>query len=177
MNNLNTVLVEGLLTRDPELKHMTAESTYCRMSIANNRFFIDKKGQWAQDTSYFTIFVYGKVADICNKYLKKGRGIRVVGRLKQYRYGDPPTRRENVVIIAEHIEFQPERKLAEKIAEKTSQPEKIEGNLETSFNPADIADPSSIPTEQHAIEAATETEECTVELVQDDSEDKGPEEF
>lgn len=135
MNNLNTVLVEGLLVRDPEpiLGH-AAEISACRLAIANNRYFL-KDGKWIQDTSYFSVSVFGKVAETCFKYLKKGRGIRVVGRLKQYKYQDPSSgyKRDGVSILAEHIEFQPERRTQEKLVE----PELDPGLPHTRMNMAD----------------------------------------
>ncbi len=122
MNNLNTVLVEGLLTRDPE--RMGPEgSSMCRMGLANNRYyFSDKEGRWIPDTSFFTIQVYGSAAESCMRRLKKGRGIRVVGRLKQY--VTKHTNLEKVYILAEHIEVQPQR-----VTEKQEIPEmeKLQG--------------------------------------------------
>ena len=122
MNNLNTVLVEGLLTRDPE--RMGPEgSSMCKIGIANNRYyFSEKEDRWIPDTSFFTIQVYGAVAESCMRRLKKGRGIRVVGRLKQYisKYSNS----EKVIIQAEHIEVQPRR-----VTEKQEIPtmEKLQG--------------------------------------------------
>ena len=122
MNNLDTVLVEGLLTRDPE--RMGPEgSSMCKIGIANNRYyFSEKEDRWIPDTSFFTIQVYGAVAESCMRRLKKGRGIRVVGRLKQYisKYSNS----EKVFIQAEHIEVQPRR-----VTEKQEIPtmEKLQG--------------------------------------------------
>ena len=88
MNNLNTVLIEGTLTRDPESKSLSAGVNYCRLAIANNRYYCDAHGEWKQETSFFYIYVYGAVAEACIKRLRKGRGIRVTGRLKQNTWTD-----------------------------------------------------------------------------------------
>ncbi|MBR2281424.1 MAG: single-stranded DNA-binding protein [Spirochaetales bacterium] len=111
MNNLNTVLIEGLLTRDPE--RMGPEgSSMCKIGIANNRYrFSDKEQRWIPETSFFTIQVYGAAAEGCMYRLKKGRGIRVVGKLKQY--VNKYTNSEKIFIQAEHIEVQP-KKVTEK---------------------------------------------------------------
>ena len=108
MNNLNTVLIEGTLTRDPT-DERNAEFTRCRLAIANNRYFLDASGNWKPDSSYFYVYVYGPVAESCLRILKKGRGVRVVGRLKQQSWRGYDGWQERVYIIAEHIEFQPER--------------------------------------------------------------------
>ena len=111
MNNLNTVLMEGTLTRDPQREDTTAEFSMCKLSMANNRYFYGKDRKWVKDSSYFYVYVYGPVAEACLKYLKKGRGIRVVGRLKQHSWkGSDGYWRERIYLIAEHIEFQPDRK-------------------------------------------------------------------
>ena len=153
MNNLNTVLIEGNLTRDPQMSNSSSESSVCRMSLANNRYFSlkkDGKDEWKQETSYFTIFVFGPVADACAIHLKKGRGIRVVGRLRQYRYSDNGMPRERIYIMAEHIEFQPDRK-DEKKSDKEPQiePERIPGVVNTSaVNLGDLV-PQQEPEEKH----------------------------
>ena len=111
MNNLNTVLLEGTLTRDPQREDKTAEFSMCKLAVANNRYYVDKKKEWVKDSSYFYVYVFGPVAEACLRFLTKGRGIRVVGRLKQHSWkGMDGTWRERIYIIAEHIEFQPPRK-------------------------------------------------------------------
>jgi len=134
MNNLNTVLVEGLLTRDPERLVTSSESVACRLPVANNRYYISPKdGEWKQDTSFFNVTVFGPVADACLQYLKRGRGVRVVGRLKQLRYVEGGIRRERVTILAEHIEFAPEKKTEK---EEIPEVEKIPGEIQAK---ADLA--------------------------------------
>lgn len=167
MNNLNTVLVEGKLVRDPSLKMVTANCPMCRMSIANNRYYI-KNEKWEEDTSFFSIIVYGDVALLCDKYLKKGRGIRVVGRLKQYKdTRDLAMPREQVSIIAEHIEFQPERQSMSNSSKYEQIPKGINdatfgGSMEDGLgkNGEIVADENakSVPLDE-----CTENTPCTVE--------------
>ena len=102
MNNLNTVLIEGLLTRDPELGNAPAQVQMCRLSLANNRYFRGKE-KWEQEASYFTVYVYGKVAGACLTYLKKGRGVRIVGRLKQLTWRTGGLQSEKIIILAEFL--------------------------------------------------------------------------
>ncbi len=61
--------------------------------------------------SYFDVTSWAHLAEVCSEYLKKGRGVRVVGRLKQDRWNDPEGNgRSKVYVVAEHVEFKPERK-------------------------------------------------------------------
>lgn len=109
MNNLNSILIEGNLTRDPQEKSIdgTALSSF---SIACNRYY-KKEGEQMQEVSYFHVDVWGKTAEYCNQYLKKGSGVRVVGRLKQDRWNDKDDSPQSFVkIIGEHVDFFPSKK-------------------------------------------------------------------
>lgn len=112
MNNLNTVLIEGNLTRDPKEVVFATDHEMCRFSIANNRYYMKKGSGWQTDTSFFIVEVYGSASRACMQHLRKGRGVRVVGRLKQNTWKEGGVPREFVTIIAEHIEFQPDRQKA-----------------------------------------------------------------
>lgn len=110
MNQLNSVLVEGNLTRDPELAYTAKGTAVCKFSIASNRS--TKEGEeYKQEVSYFDIVAFARQAEICGEYLKKGRSVRVVGRLKQDRWADADGRNHSRVnIIADHVEFGPPSK-------------------------------------------------------------------
>lgn len=63
------------------------------------------------EVSYFDVEVWAKLAENCNTNLEKGRGVRVVGRLKQDRWQDDDGRgRTRVKIVGEHVEFKPQFK-------------------------------------------------------------------
>ncbi|MCR5761619.1 MAG: single-stranded DNA-binding protein [Sphaerochaetaceae bacterium] len=110
MNDLNTVLIEGRLVRDPDLRTF-ATGQMCRFSIACARFYFDKDKRWVQDTSFLSVEVWGAAAKVCSDVLKKGRSVRVVGRIRQRTWKDNMEKnREYICIIAEHIEFKPEKK-------------------------------------------------------------------
>jgi len=107
MNNLNSILLEGNLVRDPEISYTPKGSPVCNFSIASNRYY--KQGEeLEQEVSYFDVTVWNRLAEVCKEYLAKGRGVRVVGRLKQDRWEDPEGKtRSKVHIVAEHVEFKP----------------------------------------------------------------------
>ena len=110
MNNLNSVLIEGNLTRDPELSYTGKGTAVAKLGVANNRWFKQEE-ELQKETSFFDVTVWGRQAEVCEQYLKKGRGVRVVGRLKQDRWQDPEGNpHSKIEIVAEHVEFRPERK-------------------------------------------------------------------
>ena len=108
MNNLNSILLEGNLVKDPE-KHFTKLGTeISNLVIASNRFFKNEESEYSKEVSFFDVRCYGKLAETVNEYLKKGRGIRVIGRLKQERNIDEDGNKKTCIfIIAENIEFKP----------------------------------------------------------------------
>ncbi len=110
MNNLNSILIEGNLVRDPELSYTTKGTALCKFAVASNRSY--KQDQEIQkEVSFFDITTWNRLAEVCGEYLKKGRGVRVVGRLKQDRWTDPDGKpHSRVFIIAEHVEFKPQIK-------------------------------------------------------------------
>ena len=110
MNNLNSVLLEGNLCRDPELRYTPKGTAVCTLVVASNRTYkVD--GERHEEVSFVEATTWGKLATVCAEHLGKGRGVRVVGRLKQERWedGDGNTRAK-IVIVAEHVEFQPRRR-------------------------------------------------------------------
>jgi single-strand DNA-binding protein len=110
MNNLNSILLEGNLTRDPQSRECAKGTKVCNFSVASNRYY-KQDDQMEKEVSYFDVEAWSKLADTCENVLKKGRGVRVVGRLKQDRWMDTDGKqRSKVKIVAEHVEFKPEIK-------------------------------------------------------------------
>jgi len=108
MNNLNSILIEGNLVRDPHLRTTTKGTAVCTFSLASNRFYKQDTG-FEKEVSFFEVETWAKLAEACNNRGKKGRGVRVVGRLKQSRWTDEDGKpRSRVAIVAEHVEFRPE---------------------------------------------------------------------
>jgi single-strand DNA-binding protein len=85
----------------------------CKFTVACNRFF--KQGEETQkEVSYFDVSCWTRLAEVCGEYLKKGRGVRVVGRLKQDRWTDADGKgHSRIEIVAEHVEFKPQFKKGE----------------------------------------------------------------
>jgi single-strand DNA-binding protein len=111
MNNLNSILLEGNLVRDPEHKTVANGTAFCNMSIAVNRWY--KKADGAepeQEVGYFDVAAWGKLAETCRTLGSKGRSLRVVGRLKQERRKEAVGKaRSRVLITFDHIEWKREQ--------------------------------------------------------------------
>ncbi|MFP4378173.1 MAG: single-stranded DNA-binding protein [Spirochaetales bacterium] len=110
MNSLNSVLIEGNLTRDPLLSETPRGTAVCNFSVATNRYYRQDE-QKQQEVSFLDVETWAKLAERCADELTKGRGVRVVGRLRQDRWEDAEgKKRSRVKIVAEHVEFRPERR-------------------------------------------------------------------
>jgi single-strand DNA-binding protein len=126
MNNLNSILIEGNLVRDPELSYTPKGTAVCKFSVACNRSY-KQDDEFQKEVSFFDVSTWTRLAEVCGEYLKKGRGVRVVGRLKQDRWTDPEGKAHSrVEIVAEHVEFKPQKKVdgdpaAEGAAEKPAE--------------------------------------------------------
>lgn len=107
MNSLNSVLLEGNLVKDPEERRTSQDTAVSNFTIAVNRSY-KKDDDYVKEVSYFDIEVWAGLAEVCVKHLSKGRGVRVVGRLKQDRWVDETeNNRSKIKIVAEHVEFKP----------------------------------------------------------------------
>ncbi|SFJ04897.1 single-strand DNA-binding protein [Treponema bryantii] len=136
MNQLNSLILEGNLVRDSVLSEPVPGFKKCAFSVGVNRFYKNKKNEDVNEVSFFDVEAYGKMAEYCEEKAKKGRGVRVVGRLKQDTWKDSNGKSvSKVYVVAEHIEYRPVKKteevseaadtktLAEKAAEATTPPE------------------------------------------------------
>ncbi len=110
MNNLNSILIEGNLVRDPLLRSTSKGTPLCTFTLASNRFFKHDSGL-EKEVSFFDVETWAKLAESCYSLGHKGRGVRVVGRLKQDRWNTSDGKtRSKISIVAEHVEFRPEFK-------------------------------------------------------------------
>ena len=110
MNNLNSVLIEGNIVRDPLFRTTQKGKAVCNFSIASNRYY-RQDSNLEKEVGFFDVEAWGRLADSCTNYGRKGRGVRVVGRLKQDRWtGDDGKNRNKVLIVAEHVEYRSDYK-------------------------------------------------------------------
>lgn len=106
MNQLNSVIVEGHVTKQPELKEPVPGFKVAEFTIGVNRFYKDKNGEGHEEVSFVPIQVVNKMAEYAVQKCEKGRGVRVVGRLKQDRWKNSQDKWESkMMIVAEHMEY------------------------------------------------------------------------
>lgn len=124
MNDLNSLLVEGNATRDPDLKYLPSGTAVCTFSIASNRSFKKDDG-YEKEVSFFEVEAWGKLAEAISKNMHKGRGCRVVGRIKQEHWQKDGATHSKVKIVAEHCEFKWEDKDKKQTEQKQQNDESL----------------------------------------------------
>ncbi len=105
--NINSVVLVGNLTRDPELRHTPSGTAVCSLRLAvNSRRKDGATGQWTDKPNYFDITVWGQQGESCAQYLSKGRPVAVQGRL-EWREWDAQdgSKRQAVEVIADNVQF------------------------------------------------------------------------
>ena len=106
MPTLNKVMLIGNLTRDPELRKTPAGKTVVSFGLATNRNWTQENGEKREETDFHRIVAWGKLGELCNKFLKKGRLIYVEGRLHSHSWTDNEGLQKAVTeIIADAVEF------------------------------------------------------------------------
>jgi single-strand DNA-binding protein len=86
----------GNLCRDPEIKHTGSGTTVANMSVACNRS-VKKGDQWEKEVSFFNVVMFGKQADLCNKYLVKGARVGFDGYMRQESWETQDGQKRNTI--------------------------------------------------------------------------------
>lgn len=97
MNGINKIFIAGNLTTKPVLHKSKNGKPYSFLSIATNRFSLED-GHWNKKTDWHSIIVWGKKAELCEKYLEKGFPLAVEGYLQT-------TLEHKTAIVAEDLHF------------------------------------------------------------------------
>ena len=86
--SVNKVILVGNLGRDPETRYTGSGQAVCNFSIATSETFKDRNGERQKRTEWHKIVVWGKLAEICQQYLKKGSQIFIEGRIQSREWQD-----------------------------------------------------------------------------------------
>jgi single-strand DNA-binding protein len=107
-SNINRVIITGNLTRDPETRALTNGNSVTTLRVAcNGRRRNPSTQQWEDVPNYFDVTVWGAQGENCQRFLTKGRGVAIDGRLQYREWADKDTgqKRNAVDIVAENVQF------------------------------------------------------------------------
>ena len=106
MASLNKVLLIGNLTRDPELRYIPNGSAVTSFTIAVNRVYKLQSGEKKEEVSFIRVVVWGRMAETCGEYLKKGSPVFVEGRLQSRSWDGPDGQKRSATeVIALNVQF------------------------------------------------------------------------
>lgn len=91
MAGLNKVMIIGNLGKDPEMRYTAGGTPVTNFTVAVSRKWNSQEGEQREETEWFTVECWNKLAEIANQYLAKGRQVYVEGRLKTDSWDDQQT--------------------------------------------------------------------------------------
>lgn len=104
--SVNKVIILGRLGQDPELKHTPSGTAVCNFSLATSESWTDKSGQKQEKTEWHRVVVWGKLGELCNQYLTKGRQAFVEGKLQTRSWDDKEGKKHYTTeILASTVQF------------------------------------------------------------------------
>ena len=104
--SVNKVLLLGRLGADPELRYTNNQTAVCNLSVATNDRRKGADGQWNDFTEWHKVATFGKTAENCSNFLKKGRQVFVEGRIQTRKWQDQEGKdRYSTEIIANAVQF------------------------------------------------------------------------
>lgn len=102
--SLNKVELIGNLTRDPELRYTPSGTPVCTFSLATNRQWVTESGEKKEDVEFHKLVAWQKLAEICGKFLSRGRKVWVQGRLQTRSWtGQDNQQRQTTEIVIEDM--------------------------------------------------------------------------
>ncbi len=112
--NVNKAIICGNLTRDPEERTLPSGQPISSFGVATNRVWTNAEGQKQEQAEFHNIVAFGKLAEICNQYLTKGRLVYIEGRLQTRTWeSQDGAKRNRTEIVAETMQMGPRSAMAE----------------------------------------------------------------
>lgn len=106
MASYNKIIIVGYLGRDPELRYTPQGNAVCNFSVATTEKRKNVAGEPEETTTWFRVAAWGRLAELCNEYLVKGRQVYIEGRLRQQEYMDREgNRRQSLEVNATEVQF------------------------------------------------------------------------
>ena len=106
MSNFNKIFLMGNLTRDPQLSYLPSQTAVVDFGLAVNRKWKSREGEDRDETCFVDCRMFGKRAEVINKYCKKGNPLFIEGRLTFDSWqAQDGTKRSKLRVTVENFEF------------------------------------------------------------------------
>jgi single-strand DNA-binding protein len=105
--SVNKVILVGRLGKDPEIRSMPSGTTVAKFTMATDERFTDRNGEKQERTEWHNIVAWGKLAEICGQYLKKGKLVYIDGSLRTDSWDDKESgqKRYRTEIVAQNMQM------------------------------------------------------------------------
>ena len=103
---VNKVILTGRLTRDPELRRTASDRAVTQMGIASSRRYKARDGEWKEMTAFVNVVVWGRQAETCAEFLRKGSAVFLEGRLNSRSWETQDgQKRSTIEVQADRVQF------------------------------------------------------------------------
>lgn len=104
--SLNKVFLIGNLTRDPELRYIPSGQAVTSFTVATNWAYNSPSGEKKEEVSFVRVVTWGRRAEVCNEYLRKGSPVFVEGRLQSRSWeAQDGSKRSSLEVVASNVQF------------------------------------------------------------------------
>ncbi len=105
MASYNRVILVGNLTRDVELKYTSSGLAVTEIGMAVNDRRKNASGEWVEETTFVSVTLFGRTAEVAGEYLGKGAPVLIEGRLKYDAWESEGQKRSKLVVIGERLQM------------------------------------------------------------------------
>ncbi len=106
MAGVNKVIIVGRLGQDPEVKTIPGGNTVAKLSVATSENWTSREGKKEERTEWHRVVVWGKLAELCGKYLTKGRQVYLEGKIQTRSWEDQQgQKRYTTEVVANQVQF------------------------------------------------------------------------
>ena len=126
MGSINRVVIMGVIGREPELKTSRNGKPYVNLSLATYRRVKDENGVAQRETQRHKVMLWGKNAELCTSYLRKGGAVYVEGHLGSYQRDTTEGAIRQITIVGDQIQLIPGSRAAlsvERAVEQAVEPD------------------------------------------------------
>jgi single-strand DNA-binding protein len=145
MSSLNKVMLIGHLGKDPEVRYTPDGAPVATFSLATSESWTDKSGSKQEHTEWHTIVAWNKLADLCKRFLTKGRQVYIEGRIRSRDWNDRDgNKRRTTEVIATQMVLLGSRQQSSDAGTQSMEPSGRAQDTDQAFGDAGITD-SDIP--------------------------------
>jgi len=129
MNGVNKVILVGHVGKDPEVRYLEGGVALARFPLATSESYKDKSGQKVEQTEWHNIVMWRGLAEIAEKFIRKGKQVYVEGRIKTRSWGEEGNKKWITEIVVENFTFLGGNRTEDSASAKVPEPVAVEAPI------------------------------------------------